>query len=196
MGILSVAAGLVQIGSNNSISVGPGGAGGTAPNPGDSGISAPVYGAGVDYTPRIDSVVPPDGVPGDTVTIYGANFDPTPGNNFACFGGGMGTMIAASNDSLVVLVPGSATTGHIRVTVNLLETYSPNSFAFCAAALGDMNADANLSPADVVLMLNCVFLASGNCGLCFADVNCSGDFSPADVVLELNMVFLAASPPC
>ncbi len=61
---------------------------------------------------------------------------------------------------------------------------------------GDMNADGGLSPADVVLMLNCVFLDSGNCGLCFSDGNCSGEMSPADVVLELNAVFLGSLFPC
>ena len=35
---------------------------------------------------------------------------------------------------------------------------------------------------DVVLMLNCVFLASGACNSCFADVNCDGALMPADVV--------------
>jgi hypothetical protein len=66
----------------------------------------------------------------------------------------------------------------------------------CAAAKGDMNADAGLTPADVVLMLNCVFLGTGDCDFCFADVNCSGGLSPADAVIELNMVFLGAGPGC
>ncbi len=66
----------------------------------------------------------------------------------------------------------------------------------CMAWKGDMNGSGGLSPADVVLMLNCVFLATGSCDLCFADVNCSGNLSPADVVIELNMVFAGASPLC
>jgi len=60
---------------------------------------------------------------------------------------------------------------------------------------GDLNRDGILSPTDVVLQLNCVFLSTGNCAL--ADVNCDGQLSPADVVLELNAVFLSAPlPPC
>lgn len=59
----------------------------------------------------------------------------------------------------------------------------------CPYAKGDMNNSGDLSPADVVLILNCVFLGSGICDLCFADVNCSGNLSPADVVIELNAVF-------
>ena len=65
-----------------------------------------------------------------------------------------------------------------------------------AAAKGDMNASGGLTSADAVLMLNCIFLASGNCDLCFADVNCSSDLTSADAVLELNAVFLALAFPC
>lgn len=66
----------------------------------------------------------------------------------------------------------------------------------CTAWKGDMNASGGLSPADVVLMLNCVFLGTGSCDFCFADVNCSGNLSPADVVIELNAVFLGTAMPC
>ncbi|MGH8004053.1 MAG: hypothetical protein ACRECJ_04960, partial [Limisphaerales bacterium] len=66
----------------------------------------------------------------------------------------------------------------------------------CLSSKGNMNADAGFSPADVVLLLNCVFLTLGNCLHCFSDVNCDGNLSPADVVLELNAVFLAAPFPC
>ncbi|HXF49655.1 MAG TPA: NosD domain-containing protein [Verrucomicrobiae bacterium] len=68
--------------------------------------------------------------------------------------------------------------------------------AACSAEKGDLNVSGGLSPADVVLMLNCVFLGTGSCDLCFADVNCSGGLSPADVVIELNMVFLGAGAGC
>ena len=197
IGVLSSAAGLVRVGSTNSFTIGPGGSGGSGPSPGAPGISAPVSGTGITSTPSISTVTPSDGSPGSPVIISGSNFDPTPANNLVCFGTGQATVVTASGSSLDVLVPAGATTGHIKVAlVNLLETYSPSPFAFCVGAKGDMNADANLSPADVVLMLNCVYLASGSCDLCFADVNCSADLSPADVVIELNMVYLAASPPC
>lgn len=61
---------------------------------------------------------------------------------------------------------------------------------------GDMNGDAALTPSDVMLTLNCVFLATGNCSLCFADVNCDGALTSSDVVLELNRVFLNTPFPC
>ncbi len=71
-----------------------------------------------------------------------------------------------------------------------------NLASVCLAAKGDMNCDGNLMPSDVVVMLNCVFLGNGNCGLSFSDANCDGGLTPADVVLELSAVFLAAPFPC
>ena len=63
-------------------------------------------------------------------------------------------------------------------------------------APGDENGDGSFTASDVVLMLNCVFLATGNCALFFTDLNCDGALSPADVVLELNLVFLGISLTC
>lgn len=61
---------------------------------------------------------------------------------------------------------------------------------------GDLSNDGQLSPSDVVLMLNCVFAGTGNCPLSVADLNCSGGLTPADVVLELNLVFSGTTLPC
>ncbi|MCI0405538.1 MAG: hypothetical protein L0Z48_06600 [candidate division Zixibacteria bacterium] len=72
----------------------------------------------------------------------------------------------------------------------------------CAAAKGDLNGAGGLSPADVVLMLNCVFTGNGagtvggDCNLCYADVNCAGGLTPSDVVLELLAVFNGQPFPC
>jgi len=79
-------------------------------------------------------------------------------------------------------------------TVSILKnlTNVPN----CLAVMGDINMDGFLTAADVVFMLNCVFLASGNCSFCFVDVNCDGHLTAADIVLELKAVFSAASFPC
>ncbi len=71
-----------------------------------------------------------------------------------------------------------------------------NLASACIAARGDMNCDGNLTPADAVVMLNCVFLVNGNCDLSFSDTNCDGGLTAADAVLELNAVFLGAPFPC
>jgi len=66
----------------------------------------------------------------------------------------------------------------------------------CAAAKGDMNADGILTSSDVVLILNCTFLGTGNCDLCFADLNCDGILTASDVVNELNLAFLGTPINC
>lgn len=67
---------------------------------------------------------------------------------------------------------------------------------FCSNAKGDLNGDADLTAADVVLILNCVFLGNGNCDPCFADVSCNGTLNTVDVVILLNAVFLEDPIDC
>ena len=62
---------------------------------------------------------------------------------------------------------------------------------------GDLNSDASLTPADVVLELNAVFLGSNPPAPFEAsDLNGDGQRTPADVVLELNAVFLGSPANC
>ncbi len=82
----------------------------------------------------------------------------------------------------------------VTTQINTFGTYA--AFSTCVAAKGDLNDDGLLTPSDVVLMLNCVFLGSGNCNACFSDVNCDGNLTPSEVVLELNRVFLGTPFPC
>jgi hypothetical protein len=73
---------------------------------------------------------------------------------------------------------------------------TPTHITFSLTPKGDLNGDRVVSPADIVLELNCVFLADPPVlGDCTCDFNCDGNSSPADVVLELNGVFLATSFP-
>jgi len=65
--------------------------------------------------------------------------------------------------------------------------------------LGDLNGDNQATPADVVIMLQCVFV-----GYCTGLRNSQADvvrnvelaITPADVVCELNHVFLGSPVPC
>jgi hypothetical protein len=136
---------------------------------------------------------------GDSVTIFGSGFDPAAGNNEVCFGLGQANVFNAETDLLLAEVPANASSGRVKVTVNLLEAYSPNPFTVgsgCTATKGDMNGDGSPTSADVVLHLNCTFLGTGNCDVCFSDMNCDGNLTSADVVIELNYVFLGTPPPC
>ncbi|MCI0406051.1 MAG: hypothetical protein L0Z48_00115 [candidate division Zixibacteria bacterium] len=66
-----------------------------------------------------------------------------------------------------------------------------------ATTRGDLNNDGFLTPADVVLELNLVFLGQvPPAGAAEGDVNCDGRWTPADVVLLLNKVFLNVGILC
>ncbi len=66
-----------------------------------------------------------------------------------------------------------------------------------ATTRGDLNNDGFLTPADVVLELNLVFLGQAPpAGAAEGDVNCDGQPTPADVVLLLNKVFLDSGNLC
>ncbi|MCI0595867.1 MAG: hypothetical protein L0Z48_04915 [candidate division Zixibacteria bacterium] len=62
---------------------------------------------------------------------------------------------------------------------------------------GDLNLDSLLTPADVVLELNAVFLQQTfPSPFEAADVNCDSELTVADVVLHLNATFLGEPFPC
>lgn len=65
------------------------------------------------------------------------------------------------------------------------------------AGRGDLNGDGGLTPADLVLLLNYVFIgqAPPTGGFFAADLDCSFDLNPADVVLLMNSIFLGAPAP-
>lgn len=90
----------------------------------------------------------------------------------------------------------------VLLTQSSVTIYASDGFNYAtdtapvAGLLGDLNLSGDLTPADVVLELNCVFLGTGYCSLAVADVNCSGDLTPADVVLELLAVFSGQPFPC
>lgn len=66
-----------------------------------------------------------------------------------------------------------------------------------ATTRGDLNNDGFLTPADVVLELNLVFLGQiPPAGAAEGDVNCDGQLAPADVVLLMNKVFLNSGNLC
>ena len=63
--------------------------------------------------------------------------------------------------------------------------------------LGDLNLDSQLTPTDVVLELNKVFLdESFPAAPQIGDLNCDNLFTPADVVLILYRVFAGIPFPC
>jgi hypothetical protein len=77
-----------------------------------------------------------------------------------------------------------------------LSTESSQIFRFHLLKLADANKDGLLTAADIVLLLNFVFLQEPLDPAAVADLNCDGLYGPADIVLALNAVFLNQTPPC
>ncbi len=69
--------------------------------------------------PSIASIYPPSALPGVAVTISGAGFNPTAASNAVSFGGVAAVPFSASTNTLRVLVPATALTGNVNVTVGV-----------------------------------------------------------------------------
>lgn len=74
------------------------------------------------------------GAPGTTITIYGSGFSTVPSNNQVYFNGVLATVVAATSNSLTVLVPQGATSGTITVTDANGTVTSANVFSVSTAA--------------------------------------------------------------
>ncbi len=62
---------------------------------------------------------------------------------------------------------------------------------------GDVNSDGEIDAADVVYLINHLFLGgSGPQPWESGDVNCDGEVDVADVIYLINYLFLGGSPPC
>jgi len=87
--------------------------------------------------------------------------------------------------------------GHVLQVQNSELLLVPTTkIAFCPCDMGDLNCDAVLTSADVVLHLNRTFLGIGTYPPCVPDLNCDGILTSADVVILLNMTYLGTPPGC
>jgi hypothetical protein len=75
--------------------------------------------------PTITTINPTSGLPGSNVTITGTNFNGSPAANTVKFNGVAATVSTASSTELVVVVPGTATTGAVSVEVNGISVSGP-----------------------------------------------------------------------
>jgi YD repeat-containing protein len=74
--------------------------------------------------------------PGSTITIYGSGFSTTPADNHVLFNGVAATVIAATANTLTVIVPATASTGRVTVTDSHGTVRSAATFAVSPAPLG------------------------------------------------------------
>ena len=90
-------------------------------------------------TPTIADIVPPSGLPSESITISGSNFGATQGGSSVTFYSGVAaTPTAWSDTEITVPVPSGASTGNVTVTVS---SYSSNgvSFAICAICINGIS---------------------------------------------------------
>ena len=97
--------------------------------------------------PEITGITPASGKPGDTITLGGANFDPDISKNNVHFAGTLNSaqVVAASTQSLMVIVPESALSGPLTLTTTSGTATSTQSFS--------VDKTMNLSPAISTLVV-------------------------------------------
>lgn len=63
---------------------------------------------------------------------------------------------------------------------------------------GDLNANGEVTPADIITLVNYVFKGGADPQPCAAaaDMNCNAEISAADIIYVVNYVFKAGPDPC
>ncbi len=108
---------------------------------------------------------------------------------------------SVSSSGLVQWTPGGSQWGLRSATVQVRDlcgafTNCPINFAV-SLQKGDLNADGQLTAADYLLLIHCVFLdVSPPAGRAACDMNCSGEATPVDIILLMNATFLGGVFPC
>ena len=79
-----------------------------------------------------------------------------------------------------------------------VEVWSNETWTFLSAIRGDVNADSQVTIADVVYLVNYVFRsgAEPNPELIVGDVNCDDTVDIVDAVYLINYLFKNGLPPC
>ncbi len=116
-----------------------------------------VYGKAVTFTsygsegPRIEALLPQEGLVGDTIHILGRNFSQNKKFNFVEYGDVPAEIVSSSDTLLVTIVPPDIRSAKLQVTVSLdgnIHT-APNQFTVPAPILGDW-APIDSYPCDTI----------------------------------------------
>lgn len=117
--------------------------------------------------PAIFSFSPASGMAGDIVVISGTNFGPTAADDVVRFGALPATVLAASSNSLTVVVPARAACGPLTVTANDATAYAktffpvtfPNAASWVTAWGDNTYGQTNVPPG----LTNAIAVAAGAC---------------------------------
>jgi M6 family metalloprotease-like protein len=84
-----------------------------------------------------------------------------------------------------------------RAYNNSAEAWSTETWSLDALLVGDLNGDETIDIADVMSLINYLFLeGTAPDPLELGDANCDGEVDIADVMYLINYLFLEGSPPC
>ena len=115
----------------------------------------------------------------------------TPGVHPLTFGNMAGIMPVP-----VALISRSSSTGGCSVVSAPVKVGSSVTGLLQAFIRSDTNADGNCNVADVINLLQCLFMGSGNCPCDDAsDINDDGVVNIGDVVFKLSFLFTGGPPP-
>jgi hypothetical protein len=162
-----------------------------------------IYGGGDDEGVSVQQTA--DGgyvVAGRTSTFGAGNYDvmltklDSRGNT--CIGGFVSSTVTSVSPT--VTSPATVVTSPSPMVITPTDTVTSPATqvtTVCAAIRGDVNADGKITAADVVYLINYLFISGpapdplwvGNC-------NCDGVINSADVVYLINYLFIGGPPPC
>ena len=127
--------------------------------------------------PHIASISPPSALTGVPVTISGVGFDPAFARNTVSFAGTAAVPIAGGTDFLRVVVPTSAASGNVNVTVGPLAS---NNVPFTVLV-------ANVSPIDDVIATIGTASGTKSCAVTGDGALCYSVSAEGDVVIPVDV---------
>jgi hypothetical protein len=138
--------------------------------------------------PSITSLSQPSGPVGTAVTITGTNFGATQGTSTVTFNGTAATPTSWSGTSIVVPVPGGATTGSVVVKVNGVAS---NGVTFTVTTTGLITVTLSLKRAGLALTQGLSVIATTNDGAGVSWTESGGSFSSGSSLTGVAVTYTA-----
>jgi len=134
-------------------------------------------------TPVVASFSPETSTIGSAITIKGANFSSVAANNIVYFGPVRGTILSATDTSLVVFVPIGATHDRISVTTNARTGYSLKFFRPTFTGIGSLTGGSFATKIDSAVATSPVHISTSDLNIDGkSDIIVSSRISGSDMV--------------
>lgn len=144
----------------------------------------------VPTVPSITTVSPGTGGPGSSVTITGSNFGVNQGDSTVRFNGVAASVTNWSAGSIAAVVPNSASTGPVTVTVANLTS---NGVSFTVIGSGTLSGTITSSPGGTAIVGATVQLLQNQIVKATATTGSSGNYSATSVTIGTYDVQVSAS---